>query len=325
MPVIESRFRSPWWLMGGDLQTQLPVFLRWNFPKGDAVVIPTKDGDQLSARLYKSSTPAKRLIILSHGLEGSNKQHYVLGVIRHLQSTGLVGEVPDVLAWNLRSCGDPENKTYKMYFSGCIDDLDDVVHWAEQENYQEIILFGYSLGGNITLKWLGEQGNNAIARKIKAACTASSTIDLASSVKKLDRMRNIFYRLFFVTKMKWRVKRKSKNYPGSINLPQLDEVNSFFTYDEYVSAVLNGFMGADDLHQSASAVHVLDKIAVPCLLLQARNDPFLDDASFPIETVKDNPLVTLEISQTGGHVGYLSNQYRWYQDERFVEYLTNIL
>ena len=325
MPVIESQFRSPWWLIGGDLQTQLPMLLRWNFPTGNPVIIPTRDDDQLSANLYKTSVAARRLVIVSHGLEGSNRQHYVLGVVHYLQANGLVGEVPDILAWNLRSCGSPDNKTYKMYFSGCIEDLDDVVRWAEQQHYQEIILFGYSLGGNVSLKWLGEQGVNAITRNIKAVCIASSTIDLSSTVKKLDKMRNMMYRLFFVTRMKFRVQRKIKEYPGSINLPNLHKVNSFLTYDEYVSAPLNGFVSADVLHQSSSAVNVLNKIAVPCLLLQAKNDPFLDDASFPIDALRDNPLVTLEISQTGGHVGYLSNRYRWYQDERFAEFLTNVL
>jgi uncharacterized protein len=325
MPVIESKFRSPWWLIGGDMQTQLPMLLRWNSPTGNPVTIPTRDNDQLSATLYKSPIATKRLVILSHGLEGSNRQHYVLGVVGYLQANGLAGEVPDILAWNLRSCGSPDNKTHKMYFSGCIDDLDDVVLWAEQQDYQEIILFGYSLGGNVTLKWLGEQGTNAFARNIKAVCTASSTIDLSSSVKKLDRLRNITYRLFFVTGMKRRVKRKIKEYPGSINLPNIDKVNSFGTYDEYVSAPLNGFVNADLLHQSSSAVNVLNNIAIPCLLLQAKNDPFLDDASFPIESLKDNPLVTLEICQTGGHVGFLSKDYRWYQDQRFAEFLANVL
>jgi uncharacterized protein len=325
MPVIESNFRSPWWMPGGNLQTQLPLLLRWQFPLGELVSISTRDNDALSGYFYSSGAQSKRLVILSHGLEGSNRQHYILGIISHLQKNNLAGEKADVLAWNLRGCGSPENQTHKLYFAGCVNDLDDVIVWAERKGYQEIVLIGYSLGGNVTLRWVGEQGVHAKSRKIKAVCTASSTIDLYSTVKKLDQFNNIFYRLFFVTLMKWRLKKKAKQYPGQIDLSNLHRVNSFLTYDEFCSAPLNGFSDQHAMYLASSAVHLLANIQVPCLMVQAENDPFLAEESFPKVIAEQNPNVTLEICKTGGHVGFLSNDYRWYLDHRFVGFLNQNL
>jgi uncharacterized protein len=315
MPVIESDFRSPWWMIGGNLQTQLPILLRWQFPLGDLVSIPTRS----------SSAQSKKLIIVSHGLEGSNRQHYILGMIDYWQKNNMAGEQTDLLAWNLRGCGSPENQTHKLYFAGCVNDLDDVVVWAEQKGYDEIVLIGYSLGGNITLRWLGEQGANAALRKIKAVCTGSSTIDLYSTVKKLDRISNIFYRLYFIFNMKCRLKKKAKKFPGQVDLSNIHRVNSFQTYDEYCSAPLNGFATTEAMYSASSAIYVLDNIRVPCLMVQAKNDPFLSENSFPKEVAENNPHLTLEICQTGGHVGFLSNRYQWYLDHRFATFLNQVL
>ncbi len=325
MPVIDSTFRSPWWMIGGHLQTLLPVVLRWQYPLGESVSIPTRDNDSLSASFYSASSQSKKIVIVTHGLEGSNKQHYVLGMIDYWQKNRLAGEKVDLLAWNLRGCGSPDNPTSKLYFAGSIADFDDVVLWAERKGYSEIFLLGYSLGGNILLRWLGEQGVNARSRKIKAACTASSTVDLASTVNKLDRIDNFLYRLFFLTSMRCRLKKKAKKFPDKIDLSNISRVNNFQTYDEYCSAPLNGFINTTAMYLASSAVHLLANIQVPCLMVQAKNDPFLEANSFPTEIAEQNPQLTLEISQSGGHVGFLSNRYEWYLDNRFSDFLHQVL
>lgn len=326
MPVFYSDFRSPWWMPGGNLQTQLPVWLRWKFPIDDWVSINTRDNDELSASWHKSDSInlSDQLIIITHGLEGSNRQHYISGAINYFQSTLVNPETgnkkPDVLAWNLRGCGRRENKTHKLYFSGCVSDLDDVIGWAEKQGYQSILLVGYSLGANITLRWLGNQSDAAKNRGIKAVCTASATVDLQSSVTKLDKWKNIIYRLIFVTSMKWRLISKARKYPAHIDLTHLHRVKSFATYDEYYSAPLNGFADTNELYQASSAIHVLDKIQVPCLIVQAQNDPFLATESIPISLLENHSSVTLEVCESGGHVGFLSNRYEWYLDKRFVDF-----
>lgn len=326
MTVIYSEFKSPRWLPGGNLQTQLPIWIRWQFPVGEWVSIDTVDGDQLSASWHKSENSlSKNLIIVTHGLEGSNRQHYVSGAIDYFRSTGLADEKPDVLAWNLRGCGARDNKTHKLYFAGCVDDLDWVIHWAQAKGYEQIFLAGYSLGANVTLRWAGNQGVAAISRKIKAICTASATLDLQSTVNKLDKWENILYRIFFVTSMKWRLQKKAKLFPGKIDLSNLNKVKSFRTYDEFCSAPLNGFANQDELYQAASAIYALTNIQLPCLIVQATNDPFLAKESIPVELLQDHPWVNLEVCSSGGHVGFLSDSGEWYLDKRFLDFFQSSL
>lgn len=322
MPLIKSGFRSPWWMLNGHLQTQLPVFLRHTTLTACPLSIPTTDEDQLSANLYRAGDkePQTRLLIISHGLEGSNQQPYVLGMANAALTQGLAGSAVDVLAWNLRGCGQPDNNSARLYFAGSTQDLDDVVSWAEQQGYKEIYLAAYSLGGNIVLKWLGDHGDSVVARGVKAACVASVPVDLAACVSTLDKWSNIIYRIYFLTGMKRRLKRKAFKYSGEIDLTHFAKVNSFYSYDNFFAAPLNGYINANALHTSVSAVSVMEKVAVPCLMVVAQNDPFLNSKCIPQEIAKDHKWLTLEVTASGGHVGFLSHDYEWWLDKRFLDF-----
>ncbi|HSC67210.1 MAG TPA: alpha/beta fold hydrolase [Cellvibrio sp.] len=323
MPLIYSEFRSPWWMFNKDLQTQLPVLLRRISLAAKPITIYTSDGDELSADMYFSAPhPQKKLLIISHGLEGSNRQNYVQGMAKAALGAGISGSPVDVLAWNLRGCGKPENITEKLYFAGSTQDFDAVITWAEHNGYTDIYLAAYSLGGNIVLKWLGEQADKASLRGIKSVCAASVPIDLSACVVTLDRWRNFFYRLYFVTSMKWRLKRKARTYSGKIDLSRYGEVNSFYSYDDIYSAPLNGFADAAALHAAASAKPLLEKITVPCLLVVAQNDPFLNADCIPRAIAEQHPVLTLEITRSGGHVGFLSAQLEWWLDSRFLNFFS---
>lgn len=321
MPLINSDFRSPWWMFNGHLQTQLPVLLRRIKLSSRSICIPTHDKDQLSGNLYlKDKQPQKSLLIISHGLEGSNQQPYVLGMTQAALYEGIAGKSVDVLTWNLRGCGNPDNPSSRLYFAGSTQDFEDVIVWASEQGYKEIYLAAYSLGGNIVLKWLADQGETAYARGIKSVCTASVPIDLAACVNTLDKWSNLIYRIYFVTSMKWRLRRKASKYPGKIDLSGYMGVNSFYAYDDIFSAPLNGFSNAVELHAKVSAVHVLEKIAVPCLMVSAQNDPFLNDACIPQEVSRNHQWLTLELTTSGGHVGFLSHDYTWWLDTRFLKF-----
>jgi predicted alpha/beta-fold hydrolase len=326
MPVIESGFRSPWWMLGGDLQTQLPVLMRRFDLPSKTIAVPTCDNDLLSADFYTAQVdPQKRLLILTHGLEGSNRQSFILGMVQEVMKNGLAGKPADVLAWNLRGCGKPDNKTHKLYFPGSIQDMDDVVLWAENNGYTEIYLASYSLGGNIALKWLAEQGANASNRGIKASCAASVPVDLAGCISTLDRWRNIFYRLYFLTTMKNRLKRKAYAYPNTVDLRDYWRVNSIRRYDETYTAPLNGYVSADAMHADVSSKFVLDKIVVPCLLIDALNDPFFNENCYPIAIARGHPWLTLELTKTGGHVGFYSHQGEWWLEQRFQQFFNSVV
>lgn len=325
MPLIDSGFRSPWWMFNGDLQTQLPVLLRHIRLNANSLVISTLDGDNLSANMYLSGLlPQKRLLILTHGLEGSNEQNYILGMAKAALESGVAGAAVDVLAWNLRGCGRPDNTTEKLYFAGSVQDFETIVAWAEDNGYAEIYLAAYSLGGNIVLKWLGEQGERARVRGIKAVCAASVPIDLHACVTTLDRWRNMMYRFYFVTSMKWRLKRKAFKFTGKVDLSHYWKVKKFCDYDEFFSAPLNGYKNAAALHAAASAKPSLEKIAVPCLMVAALNDPFLNMDCIPRTLAQLHPLLTLEITRSGGHVGFLNNRLEWWLDTRFLDFFKSL-
>ncbi len=323
MPFKNSDFRSPWWMFNGHLQTQLPVLLRRIKLKSLPICIPTKDKDELSGNLYLAGeSPQARLLIISHGLEGSNQQPYVLGMAQTTLQQGIGGKSSDVLTWNLRGCGSPDNASSRLYFAGSTQDFDDVITWACQQGYKEIYLAAYSLGGNIVLKWLGDHGDAVRIRGIKSVCTASVPVDLAACVNTLDKWSNLIYRIYFVSSMKRRLRRKASQYPGKIDLSGYMGVNSFYAYDNVFSARLNGYQSATELHDKASAVHVLKNIAVPCLMVSAKNDPFLNDDCIPRKTSESHDWLTLEVTASGGHVGFLSNRYEWWLDKRFLEFFS---
>ncbi|WP_039913386.1 YheT family hydrolase [Cellvibrio mixtus] len=321
MPLKISDFRSPWWMFNGHLQTQLPVLLRRIKLTSRSISIPTQDCDQLSGNLYSAAAePQQSLLIISHGLEGSNQQPYVLGMAQTALQQGVAGKLVDVLTWNLRGCGNPDNPSARLYYAGATQDFDDVITWAGEQGYKEIYLAAYSLGGNIVLKWLGDQGTAVYSRGIKSVCAASVPIDLAACVRTLDKWSNLIYRIYFVTSMKWRLKRKALKHPDKISLSGYSRVNSFYSYDDVFSAPLNGYGNATELHAKASAVHVLEKIAVPCLMVSAQNDPFINEDCIPRVVSENHRWLTLEVTASGGHVGFLSHDYEWWLDKRFLEF-----
>lgn len=320
MPIIQSEFRSPWWMPGGHMQTLLPVIMRPLAPSTDIRFIHLPDGDQLAADFYTADVPAdqpRKLLIATHGLEGSSRQPYVLGICHAARRAGF-----DVLAWNLRGCGDIDNRLPTLYYSGCSEDLDAMVSWAEQQGYRQIYLAGYSLGGNVVLKWSGEQGSNAQIRGIQCVATASVPVDLAGCVETLDHWSKMIYRRRFVGDMKKRLQRKAKKFPDLIDLSVLEKIHTLRDYDHYVSAPLNGFSSADELYTRCSAKYFLHRIAVPTLLVNAQNDPFLNAACYPMDEARDHPTLTLELTKTGGHVGYLSSSGDWWMDQRFLQYFS---
>lgn len=314
-------FRSPWWMFNGHLQTQLPLLLRRVKLAPNRVLIPTLDQDLLNGNLYLAEVnPGKRLLIITHGLEGHNQQPYILGMAQAALKNGIADKPVDVLTWNLRGCGRPDNHSSKLYFAGATLDFDDVVTWANQQKYSEIYLAAYSLGGNIVLKWLGDNAETVRRRGIKSVCTASVPIDLAACVNTLDKWSNLVYRIYFVTSMKWRLRRKAAKFPQKISLDNYHKVYSFYAYDHLFSAPLNGFADAAELHSKASAIHVLEKINVPCLMVSSQNDPFLSNNCIPRNLSINHPWLNLEITMSGGHVGFLSHNLEWWLDKRFLEF-----
>ena len=315
MPVIPSRFRPPAFLSNGHLQTILPVLLPRRFALPfTRTRLELRDGDFLD--LDWSCPGSGRLAILSHGLEGNSSQKYIRGMAQTLHAAQW-----DVLAWNFRGCSSEPNRLLRAYHSGDTADLAAVIShaWAD---YSRMALIGFSLGGNVTLKYLGEAPPHP---SVVAAAAVSVPLDLASSARALDqRPGNRIYLRRFIVPLIAKIEAKAQTFPGKLNTDGLRAIRSFQEFDERYTAPLHGFRDADDYWTRASARQFLPRITVPTLILNARNDPFLTADSMPFAEAEANPSLFLEAPKSGGHVGFLDfrNGVQPWSERRVAQFIT---
>ncbi len=299
MPYEEiQNFRTPWWQIGGDLQTAYPgLFRKLTLNGCQQLTVPTPDGDELWLDHYRNKSDD--WVILCHGLEGDSRRPYMLGMAR-----ALLAEGKQVVAWNYRSCGGRLNLRPEFYHSGATADLEVIVQWVSSQAARRIFLVGFSLGGNLVMKYLGEQ-DELVQNKITAAAAISVPTDLAGSSHQLDGLSGWPYRSRFLATLKAKVREKAKRFPLHFELDKLDLVANLRAFDDAFTAPLHGFKDAADYYTRCSSKAFIPAIKRPCLLLQAWNDPFLSRSCFPIESCARHPHVQLEISRTGGHVGFM--------------------
>jgi predicted alpha/beta-fold hydrolase len=301
MPLVApSTYRPPRGWSNGHLQSIFPALFRrvpvHNYRRER---IDTPDGDFLDVDWLGSGSD--RLAILSHGLEGSSDSTYIRGMARMLTRQGW-----DALAWNCRGCSGVPNRLLRLYHSGSSDDLDAVVrHALRSDRYRSIALIGFSLGGNITLKWVGEQGDRIDPRVVKAVAF-SVPCDLAGSSIKMGSLSNRVYMWRFMRCLRVKVRWKMELYPGRIHDRGLDRMWTFKQFDDAYTAPLHGFENAEDYWRRSSSRDFFDAIRIPALLVNARNDPFLSDTCFPEEQARGHQWFHFEAPAFGGHVGFMS-------------------
>ena len=274
MPLIPSTYRAPIGLRSGHLATIYPtLFRRVDSPPITRERLELPDGDFMD--LDWSPRKNKRLAIIGHGLEGESSAKYIRGMSLALQKRDW-----DTLAWNCRGCSGEPNRLLRSYHSGVSDDLGHVVDHAIAQGYQNIALIGFSLGGNIVLKYLGEQGANLHAQ-VKAAVAFSVPCDLTSSSLRLGDWDNKIYMSRFMAGLKAKVIQKNEKFPGKLDLSGIEKIKTFAEFDDRFTAPLNGFTDARDYWTRASSKPYLPAITIPTLMVQALNDPFLPEACFP--------------------------------------------
>ena len=314
MPVLTPSFCPPPFLGNGHLQTILPVLLprRIALPFTRAR-LELRDGDFLD--LDWSRAGHRRLAIILHGLEGNSSQQYVRGMAATLHAARW-----DVLAWNFRGCGGEPNRLPRAYHSGDTGDIAAVIAHAAAD-YSRIALVGFSLGGNVTLKYVGEAPPHPA---IVAAAAISVPLDLASSARKLDReWSNWIYRRRFIVPLIAKIEAKALHFPGELKTDGIRAIRGFQEFDDRYTAPLHGFRDAADYWTRSSARQFLRGITVPTLILNARNDPFLTADSLPFAEAEANPALFLEAPASGGHVGFLDfvQGARPWSERRVAEFL----
>jgi hypothetical protein len=255
--------------------------------------ITTPDHDFLDLDWLKQNS--KKLVIISHGLEGSTERAYIKGMARIFFSQGF-----DVLAWNYRGCSGELNKTLRFYHSGATDDMELIVRHAIANGYEGIYLVGFSLGGNITLKYSGEQAIHSHP-EVRKAVAFSVPMDLHASCRKISSPSNFIYSNRFLKSLKHKVKWKA-SVMKELDASGVDTIKTLQEFDDHFTAPLHGFKNALDYYHRCSSLHFLEGIKIPTLIVNAANDPFLSPECFPTEI--RNPFVKFEIEERGGHVGF---------------------
>ena len=278
----------------------------------------TPDDDFLDLDWTRNGS--KSLVVLLHGLEGSTYSQYIRG------STALFSSDQwDVLALNFRSCSGEINKQLKMYHHGDYDD----VHWVIQKivdeyDYQWIGLVGFSLGGNVLIKYFSEQGQ-VIPKEVAAGVAISVPCDLHSSSEALDEFRNILYTQRFRQELKLKMKLKEEQYPTVVDTSRWKEVKNWKDFDNIFTCSIYPFRDALEYYEQGSANQYLESVNLPCLIINAYNDPFLREPSYPTSIAEKKPNIFLELPKFGGHVGFLEHQKRYsYVEERALHFLTEM-
>ena len=321
MPVITpSSYRPPIGFGSGHAQSIYPaVFRRVKNVTARRERIDTPDGDFLD--LDWSPRVRRRLAVLSHGLEGSSSQPYIQGM-----ATALCARDWDCLAWNFRGCSGEPNRSVGSYHSGATGDLQVLLdHVFNTTDYEEVALVGFSLGGNITLKYLGDQ-RGEIDPRICAAVAFSVPCDLASSAGKMAGFAQRIYMRRFLKTLRAKIRQKMEAFPGKVVDHGLDAMRTFRQFDEKYTAPLNGFDGALDYWARCSSKPVLGKIRVPTLLVNAQDDPFLAQACHPYEEAAGSDQFFFENPQGGGHVGFVPRDRagEYWSETRAAEFLEEI-
>lgn len=302
MPLItESSYPGPPLLQrGGHLQSMIPgVFRRVKGVDYQRERIETADGDFLDLDWLRGSQAGNRLMIVTHGLESSSAASYCMGTAKLFRQNGW-----DALAWNCRSCSGEMNRKFKMYHHGDTSDLAAVVqHAIDTGPYQTIVLVGFSMGGNISLKYVGT-GGDQLPPQVKAAVAFSAPCDIRAGSDVLDRWDNWIYKARFMSYLTKKIHQKARQFPGRLDVSKLKLVKRWYDFDEYFSAPICGFASADEFHQQASAKNFVGGTRIPTLLVSALNDPILTPECFPVELAQEHPFFYLELSSGGGHCGF---------------------
>ena len=315
MPLVSSVYNPPIFFKNGHVATLYAGLLRKvEIPvqKRERITLP--DTDFMDLDWSFSTEKTKKVAIILHGLEGNAQRPYIVGSAKQFNMAGY-----DVCAINHRSCSGEPNKLYRSYHSGVSEDLDAVVkHILEKDRYSEIVLQGFSLGGNVVLKYLGEY---VVPSEIKKAVAVSVPCSLHNSLVELLKPKNFIYSSNFKMHLVNKLKVKQQQFPDKISKDDIKKVKTLKDFDDVYTSKANGFVDAMDYYEKCSSLQFLPSIKTPTLIVNAKNDSFLGDACYPIEEAKLNHNLFLEMPQTGGHVGFFNPGNITYVEKRTIKFL----
>jgi len=284
--------------------------------------IDTPDGDFLDLDFGPDPDPGAPLVLLLHGLEGFTRRPYMVQAAQVLTASGMA-----TVGLNFRSCSGEPNRGARLYHSGETEDAAHVLRQLKERwPGRPLGALGFSLGGNVLLKLMGEREDGG-AELLQAAVGISVPYDLAAGAVYLEQgLLGPFYARYFLTSLKEKVRAKEELLKSILDLKKVYASRTLWEFDDQATGPLHGFEGASDYYRRCSSKQYLGGIRVPTLLFHARNDPFLPPGSIPHETVRENPYLSPAFTRRGGHVGFLSGSVPglpsfWTEDEgtRFLK------
>lgn len=319
MPLItDTAYSPPFLFKNGHVQT---IYQRFRSVNGEVYQrerIDTPDDDFLDLDWLRQG--ADRLVVLCHGLEGSTDRSYMRGMAQAFHRRGW-----DVLAWNYRGRSGEPNRQLRSYHSGATDDLDVVVQHAFVQGYKMVGLIGFSLGGNLALKYVGERGATLDAR-ICAAATFSVPCSLGDACRMLDQPSNWLYRRQFLKDLRTSIRAKQDRYPEALDDSDYDEITSLRAFDDRYTAPIHGFRDAADYYAQSSCLQFIPDISIPTLLINAADDSFLPEICYPVEEARHHKHFHLEVPEYGGHVGFVANNEKneYWSEQRAVAFFEQV-
>lgn len=322
----EYTYTPAWWVPGGHLQTlwgklarrppHVPTRVeRWTTPDDDELEVRRLDAPP-------GAPPDTPRLVLLHGLEGTIRSHYLRGTLARARERGWA---TDVIIF--RSCNGEVNRAARLYHSGETTDLDFVVRRLVREHpRQPLVAAGFSLGGNVLLKWLGEQGT-AAPPQLRAAAVVSVPFDLEAGARYIERGFSRMYGRHFLRTLRRKAHAKLVSYPRLFDPRQLDRARTIFDFDNAVTAPVHGFSDATDYYEQSSSIRFLGGVRRPTLLLSAADDPFLPQSILcdVAMMAEQNPYLTPEFHLRGGHVGFVGGasplRPHYYAEGRLIQFL----
>nr|WP_321224692.1 alpha/beta fold hydrolase [uncultured Psychroserpens sp.] len=318
MPFIKSTFKPRIQFRNGFVSTVYSGLFRKVKLDQTRERIATRDADFLDLDWSFSEEKSNAVIILLHGLEGHAQRPYVTGTAKLFNNNGV-----DAVCVNFRGCSGEDNRFYSSYHSGATNDLDDVVnHCIEKKKYTKIYIKGISLGGNITLKYVGE--NRVLASQIKAAIAISVPLDLNGSATELHKLKNKAFAIRFRKHLLDKLRVKQKQFPEILKDVNLNSIKTLREFDEFYTSKAHGFEDAMDYYSKSSSLQFLKNIKIPTLVINALNDSFLSKSCYPLKEAKENENLYLETPNYGGHVGFIEKGDYYYNEKRALEFVNGL-
>jgi predicted alpha/beta-fold hydrolase len=292
-----------------------------DLPAPAVTFLQTTDDTRVRADLYLQPTPSSGVTLLGlHGLEGSSESHYMRGIAQLAWRRGW-----NVVLLNQRNCGGTEHLTPWLYHSGLTHDpltvLRQLVH---THHLPAIVIVGYSLGGNLTMR-LAAEASQHLDLPIRAAAAVNPTIDLARCVDAIEWPSNRLYQWNFMRGLRARLQRKAALFPGRFDLEPLSRISTIRAFDDAYTAPMGGFGDAATYYRTASALATADRTSVPALILASEDDPFVPADQFRASALRSNPHIQVRVERHGGHCAFVARDWEYWAETTVVDWLGRVV